>query len=434
MAETVVPPDATAPRRAALREPAPSEADAWDAAPCGLVLIDADGTIRRVNRTLAAWVGATAAGLAGRPFADLLTPSDRRAFDTEWLPLLRARAGFDAAALRLNAGDGAGRAVLATARAGETPGLIRLVLFDAGAGTAEIAALRAEVDETRACLLAVLDSVADGLAVIGPALTPVYQNARAERAFRLPGVAQRVALLDALAPSERSWLAAACAAVRRGGESWLRERRIERPNAWVEFRLVPIGSLVVVFFTDVSARRVAAAERQRVQARIGHMARHDALTGLPNRLDFRDRLDQALSDCAVGQRCALLALDLDRFRQVNDTWGQSVGDTLLRQVADRLRALVRAPGCAVRLGGDQFAVLASGLAAPSGAGRLAERIVAQIGQPFEIEGRRVVVGASVGIALGPDDATTAIALMALADTALHAAKRAGGNTYRFAAD
>jgi len=298
--------------------------------------------------------------------------------------------------------------------------------------TWEAPTLRHDLDETRACLMTALESVPGAVVLLSPTLEPVFQNGPALRAFRLSGAAQPVPLLPALTPAEMSWLAAACAAVRRSGDAWMRERRLERPNVWVAFRLVPAGSLVAVFFADVTRRRAAEAERQRLLTRAGHLARHDALTGLPNRLDFHDRLEQALLDRAAGDRCALLVLDLDHFGQINETWGRGMGDALLCQVADRLRAQVHQPDSVVRLGGDEFGVLVTRLVAPSGAGRLAERLIAQMRQPFGIAGPRVGVGASVGIALGPDDATTATALMGVADAALAAAKRVGGNTFRFA--
>ncbi|UHC15432.1 EAL domain-containing protein [Methylobacterium currus] len=170
---------------------------------------------------------------------------------------------------------------------------------------------------------------------------------------------------------------------------------------------------------------VDVTEQRRAEQRIAHMALHDALTGLPNRVLFHRRLAEAM---AAGTRLGLLCLDLDHFKLVNDTLGHPAGDALLRQVAERLRACLDADGLVARLGGDEFAVLRpAGRDAVLG---LADRIIAALGRPFALEGQDVTIGVSIGIALAPEHGDDPDALLRKADTALYAAKADGRRTRR----
>ncbi len=172
-------------------------------------------------------------------------------------------------------------------------------------------------------------------------------------------------------------------------------------------------------------------ERRRAEAQVVFMAQHDALTGLPNRIAFRSRLEEALASASRGQDCAVLCLDLDRFKFVNDTFGHAVGDELLRRVADRLRGCVRETDALTRLGGDEFAIFLTDLTQPEVAGELAQRVIQVLSEPFEIGDHGAIVGASVGIAVAPGDGSTADQLLRNADTALYRAKRDERGTYRF---
>jgi diguanylate cyclase (GGDEF)-like protein len=161
------------------------------------------------------------------------------------------------------------------------------------------------------------------------------------------------------------------------------------------------------------------------------MARHDALTGLPNRVLLQERMDHAVMMTGRGQKCAVLCLDLDRFKAVNDTFGHPTGDRLLQAVAERLLACVRETDVVSRLGGDEFAVLMGELEEPPGAGVLAQRIIRLLCEPFDLGGQTVSIGASVGIALAPQDARTAVGLLKSADTALYRAKMDGRGMFRY---
>ena len=164
---------------------------------------------------------------------------------------------------------------------------------------------------------------------------------------------------------------------------------------------------------DVTERNVSAA-------RIAFLAYHDALTELPNRRMFAERLDEAVDS----GRCAVLCIDLDGFKPINDTLGHAAGDALLRVVAKRLRRHVRPGDTLARLGGDEFAIIVSSGATE--ADGIAVRLTQALGSPIELDGTIVQVGASVGVAIAPDHADTAEGLMRCADFALYRAKSSGG--------
>jgi diguanylate cyclase (GGDEF)-like protein/PAS domain S-box-containing protein len=173
------------------------------------------------------------------------------------------------------------------------------------------------------------------------------------------------------------------------------------------------------------------SERRRVEEQIEYQAYHDALTGLPNRLLFRDRLTVALAH-AKRQRAplAVMFLDLDRFKNVNDTLGHSLGDELLRAVAARLRTVVREGDTISRMGGDEFTVLLSELRDPADAAKIAQKLLDTVAHPLRVEGHELYVTTSIGIALFPNDGDSAEALLKNADSAMYRAKDAGRNSYQ----
>jgi diguanylate cyclase (GGDEF)-like protein len=172
-------------------------------------------------------------------------------------------------------------------------------------------------------------------------------------------------------------------------------------------------------------------ERREAEAKIAFLARHDVLTGLANRALFQERLEHAAALTARGIGFAVLCLDLDRFKAVNDTYGHPVGDALLRSVADRLRAAVRDGDTVARLGGDEFAILQLGVSDVAEVTVVARRIVQSLCEIFDLDGRQVSVGTSVGIAMAPGDSTNSVQLMKHADLALYRAKQEGRGTWRF---
>jgi diguanylate cyclase (GGDEF)-like protein len=172
-------------------------------------------------------------------------------------------------------------------------------------------------------------------------------------------------------------------------------------------------------------------ERRRTEAEIAYMASHDALTDLPNRHQFNEQLQEIVAQSKAGDNVAVLCLDIDRFKSVNDTLGHPVGDVLLSTVATRLRGCVRETDVVARLGGDEFAIVQARVEQPTGATALSARIIDAISAPYDLDGHQVVVGMSVGIAIAPSDGSDAHQLLKNADMALYRAKADGRGVYRF---
>src|SRR6266404_7460796 len=177
---------------------------------------------------------------------------------------------------------------------------------------------------------------------------------------------------------------------------------------------------------------VDITERRKAEARIAYMAHHDGLTDLANRELYQDRLREALEQGQSGnKRVAVLCVDLDLFKNVNDSFGHPMGDRLLRLVADRLRSQVRGNILVARLGGDEFAIIISSDVSPNEVSDYATRLIQILSATYDIDGIEVVVGASIGIALSPGDGDSCEELMRNADMALYRAKSDGGGVHRF---
>jgi diguanylate cyclase (GGDEF)-like protein len=171
-------------------------------------------------------------------------------------------------------------------------------------------------------------------------------------------------------------------------------------------------------------------DRRAAEARMVHLAHHDALTDLPNRVLFHHKLEAALARARRGQRLALLYLDLDQFKEVNDTLGHPVGDALLQVVAERLVQYTRETDTVARLGGDEFAIILAPIEKPTEAIRLANRVLELFDAPFDVAGHQIVTGTSIGIAFAPEDGTDSDQLLKNADLALYRAKVDGRAVYR----
>jgi diguanylate cyclase (GGDEF)-like protein len=184
------------------------------------------------------------------------------------------------------------------------------------------------------------------------------------------------------------------------------------------------GGGFVDTFSDVTEQRLA-------EAQIAHLALHDPLTDLPNRALFRQRLEEALRRLARGVPCAVLCLDLDQFKGVNDTLGHPVGDALLKSVTERLRSVVRQSDTIARLGGDEFAIVHSGADHPTDTTALAARLLYELSRPFNVAGHHVTIGTSIGIAVAPAHDLDPDQLLQRADMALYQAKTEGRNRYRY---
>ncbi|MFL1527181.1 phosphodiesterase DibA [Pseudomonas sp. O230] len=211
------------------------------------------------------------------------------------------------------------------------------------------------------------------------------------------------------------------------GEIWNRRKNGGIYPQWQTIRLVhdDQGQLshYVAVFSDISAIKDSEHE-------LKYLAHHDPLTDLPNRLLFTDRAEQALASAQINKRgCALLMIDLDHFKMINDSLGHTVGDQLLKAVAERLQALLGPEITLARLGGDEFAVLAESCPQLIQAAALAQRIIDGLKEPFLIGGHQLFINTSIGISLFPGDALSAEQLLRNADSALFKAKSAGRDGY-----
>ena len=182
---------------------------------------------------------------------------------------------------------------------------------------------------------------------------------------------------------------------------------------------------ILSFVQDVSSR-IQAEER------LQYLATRDALTGLPNRLLLHERLTQAIAQAKrSGHRVGVLFIDLDRFKNVNDTLGHRIGDELLKRVTAALSGALRETDLLARLGGDEFMVIVEDFDDPSVLGRIAQKLLDAIAQPFEIEEHDIFVTSSIGIAVYPDDSDDPEELLKHADVAMYRSKELGRNTYQF---
>ena len=172
-------------------------------------------------------------------------------------------------------------------------------------------------------------------------------------------------------------------------------------------------------------------ERRRTDARIAHLAHYDTLTDLPNRALFRDKLERELKRIEPGDQIAVLYIDIDEFKSINDSLGHPVGDELLKAIADRLRGCIRKTDFVSRLGGDEFAIVQTSVHEPTDVTDLVARIHAAIRAPFDCAGHRLSTDASIGVALAPEDGTDLDELLKNADLAMYSAKSDGRRTYRF---
>ncbi len=326
------------------------------------------------------------------------------------------------------------RELLVRGRCDRNPEGTAVVTFGTVLDVTEIRRTEQRLQETSTLLTNTLNTMDQGLLMIDADGIVQVCNARAIELLELPAammqskpsfstVVRYQQEQDDFAksdPSFQGWVASG------GLESRPQTYERERPNGTVlEIRTVPLsdGSAVRTF-TDIT-------ERKQNERRIAHMARHDDLTDLPNRTLFHECLNQRLDALQRrGGGCAVLCLDLDRFKAVNDTFGHLAGDALLREMAGRLKRIVPAGDVVARLGGDEFAILVSDVDRSETMSDLAARLVAAVKVPTLIGAQSVQVGVSVGIALAPEHGVNGETVFRRADLALYQAKADGRGTFR----
>jgi diguanylate cyclase (GGDEF)-like protein/PAS domain S-box-containing protein len=214
------------------------------------------------------------------------------------------------------------------------------------------------------------------------------------------------------------------------GEAWLRRKGREPYPAWLVLNAVRDAQGQVSHYIAIS---LDISERKKNEQRISYMAQHDALTGLPNRSLCQERLQMAIDQASrSGQKVAVLFVDLDRFKNINDSLGHHVGDGLLRSIASRLLNAVRLGDTVARLGGDEFVVILNGIAEVEEIGKIVDqRLISLVRKPHHVDGAELHISCSVGVAVYPDDGGDIDRLMRHADVAMYQAKNSGRDNLQF---
>ena len=291
----------------------------------------------------------------------------------------------------------------------------------------------------------------EGFAVLGPDFTPLAVGgdlsaaalerllALGESKAALAEAVQKDAVVTAAMPGDDDLRLAFVPATEQGKVARIYAFAVDQSAAAALTNLaltvvtLTTSLLIVMGFSvpaAIASRRIR--ERWLAEDQIRFLAMHDSLTGLPNRLQLRQHLDRAVARAKRhGHLMAVFCLDLDRFKNVNDTLGHATGDALLAEVSARLRESVRESDLVGRLGGDEFAIVAEDLEAPEDTMRLARRVCTALGEAYHVNGHEVTSSGSIGIAIGPNDSDVPDALLKNADLALYRAKEDGRNTFRF---
>ncbi|WP_053081584.1 EAL domain-containing protein [Methylobacterium aquaticum] len=400
-------------------------------APDGIAAANADGRIVSANWQFGQLYGLSSGEVAGLTLEAVVTRAwqeSGEAAPDQLLPRLRESQRFTGAPFEVPLpGERWIRVIERVRESGARTGFH----FDISALKREQAALRAagaEALRSASHFRGIIEHAPGGMLVVDAEGRLVEAN----RAFRsvLPDEADPVGrpLAALVLPEDADVLAEVLMLALSAGDRGpaVREMRFARRDGspmWARIsatclHLPPDPVLTLLQVEDITARREA-------ERRIAHMARHDALTDLPNRTLFRERLDALLGSGAG----AILWLDLDRFKVVNDTLGHAAGDSLLCEVARRMQAVLRPDDIIARLGGDEFAVLLDD-GDPLAASRAASRLIEAVQAPVTVAGRPMHVGVSIGVVLAPSDGHDADTLMARADRALYSAKAAGRSTFR----
>lgn len=393
------------------------------------LMTDRAGTILRCNP--AAGAIAPVAQLLGVHIGDLLVPSHLERFEQ----LLEALHHGDepppeGLELNLKMQAGAASTLIATLNpmpartAGELRGIHWMIRDVTHAREAEF--------ESRISSL-VLSSTVEGVIItdcdgdilaINPAFTRITGYSADESIGRNPRFL-RSGLQDA-GFYEKMW-AALRAKGQWQGQITNRKKNGELFTEWLTLTSAQDGEGKVLSYIGVFSDLTPLAQ---AEERLFHLAHHDALTELPNRQLLQDRLQQLMELARRrGESFSVLFVDLDRFKQINDSLGHTAGDLALQEVAARLSASIRAVDTLARLGGDEFVILAPGLGREEDIGRVAGKIASALRSPVSIEGRDFKIGASIGCALYPDHGEDAQALLKHADLAMYQAKRSGGDTH-----
>ncbi len=392
----------------------------FENSPDGLRLIDTDLRLILSNPTAQRLFGA-AASEPGATLADHLPPADFQRIVTSVPP------NWSSPPARLNLTLNGDRptpveVILAPVRGeGDRPARYLSIWRDVSG----VRAAQAEAAEAADRLLLVLESMAEAVVVVEANGDVSYLNHNARHLFSCE--AAETLHLNDLFPPTSALFHTKFEEVRRSRTPTSFEASLKRIERWLAVTVTPTGDGISIFLSDITERRQAEYDNRVAQQKIEHMSLHDALTGLPNRIQFRDRLDRALR--IPQSQPAILSLDLDGFKAVNDAYGHPSGDVLLRHVSSRLRGCLRTGETAARLGGDEFSIVQAHVTKPEDTIALAQRIISRLSQPYDLGGIEVVIGVSIGIAFAAEAGRSADDMIKAADIALYRAKDAGRGTW-----
>jgi diguanylate cyclase (GGDEF)-like protein/PAS domain S-box-containing protein len=425
----------------ALRESEASIRSIFDSSPDCISMLDLSGNTLLMNKAARRMIGLDVSELANREALETIFPEGRLRKLSAMFDVVRAGG---TSRLEVDAIDAEGvhrwLDVIGAPVLDASGMPIRMVSIwrdiseaKAARNDAVVAQRQAEHAATR--LSAVLENTMDCVLVVDHAWRITYMNENARRFLKLGEEAMNARLWDLFPAEVESLFGDYFRQAIAGNKAVSFEEFVPATQVWLEVHASPTEDGLSIFFRDTTARRQAEQERVQAQSQVSHMARHDVLTGLPNRLAFRETLERHLNDAAEhGSLAAVLTLDLDGFKAVNNAYGHPVGDILLQKVAQRLRlGLAGDDHTLARLGADEFAIGCFGLPHPDAAIEVARRLMAVLLGPFDLDGAKVSIGASVGVAMAPEDGSTVDEIKRASAVALHRAKASGGRSlHRYA--
>ncbi|HWT17321.1 MAG TPA: EAL domain-containing protein, partial [Variovorax sp.] len=421
----------------ALRESEASIRSIFDSSPDCISMLDLSGKTLLMNRAARRMIGLDVSELANREALERIFPDSRLRKLSAMFDVVRAGG---TSRLEIDAVDAEGvhrwLDVIGAPVLDASGVPSRMVsmwrdITEAKTARNDAVVAQRQAEDAAARLAAVLESTMDCVLVVDHAWRITYMNQNARRFLRLGEEAVNARLWD-LYPAEVEGLFGDYFRQAMAGHKAVSfEEFVPATQVWLEVHASATGEGLSIFFRDTTARRRAEEERLQAQSQVSHMARHDVLTGLPNRMAFREALQRHLDEASArGTLVAVLTLDLDGFKAVNEAYGHSAGDILLRDVGQRLKLCLAGDGHVLaRLGADEFAIGCSGLPHPDAASEMARRLMAVLLAPFDLDGNTVSIGASVGVAMAPDDGATVDEIKRASAVALHRAKATGGGRF-----
>ncbi len=425
-------------------------AELYDWAPVGYATLDRTGTIRHINLTGARLFGTERTRLIGNTLGRFLRSGQDRLLLNHLAQVMNAG---EPCSLEVSVPTEPGQELnlrLLSECSGSETGepVCRMALVDVTEEKCALTALkRAEkkVASEREFLQSIIDGIADPVQVISADYAVLLMN---DAARRTHGVAVQQT------PSTKCHQVHGLDSPCRGDQypcplkdvlaSGLPQKVLHRhPDSngrlgFFELSVTPlrddVGNTcgIIEVSRDVTDHLKLTDELRERESQLEHQAQHDTLTGLPNRLLFTDRLNQAIHRVhRLRKQGALLFVDLDRFKKLNDSLGHPAGDQVLKEVAHRLGQLFREDDTVARLGGDEFTVVLATIAQPGDAGLVAKKIMVALEPPFQVDHQHIYMTTSIGISVYPDDGNDADALVRNADSAMYKAKDQGRNTFRY---